>query len=504
MMDRPQTQRERFLFSFQCSLLFSLLAHAYRFLNPLFSHDSTMVWQSDSAWQISLGRFLQPLYTAARGKLCAPWLVGLLSSVFLALAVFLMLQLLNVRSRPMIVLLNGLFTANATVTLMHASYLCWSDMFTLSLLLSVLAVWLMVTFRGGELAAPILLLLSLSLYQAYFQTAVALLMVYFIKELLEGEKARSVLLRGINSVLSLLGGLGLYYLVFFLVQRAAGISAAHTYNGVAQVGDYAGISIPALLKNTWLHPLRSLLHPDAFHRKLVVLAALLLLVLTLAGLLWLVRKRALGREECLLGAALLLLLPLGMNVVYFISKGMEHALMTFSFLVPALLAAYVLERWQPAQALRSAALLRAAGAFLLAVIVACGCFYSNQVYLKKDLEERATLSLMTRVLDRVEQTEGYLPGQTPAVFIGALDGGVLSAPRPGFDYSGVGLNSSYSVTYTDTLAWYFRDVLGYKISLAPQDILEAYRLREDVKAMPAYPAGGSVSMVDGVLVVKLS
>lgn len=498
---------ERFRFSVSCSLLFSLFAHAYRFLNPLFSHDSTMIYQSDTEWQISLGRFLQPLYTTVRGKVCAPWLVGLLSSVFLALAAFLMLQLLDVRSTPMVALVNGIFTANATITLMHATYLCWSDVFTLSLLLSVLAVWCMVASPWrvvGKLLACALLVLSLSLYQAYFQTAVALLMLFFIKELLEGEKARTVFLRGLASVGTLVGGLGLYYLVFALVQRATGIAATSRYNGLTRVGDYEGVPILPLLQKTWLYPFRSLLDPDTFHRNAVALAGILVLLLTLIGLVWLVRKGVEGVRERLLMALLLLTLLFGMNVVYFISKGLEHALMTFSFVTPYLLTAYVLERWTPSKGVRAAAVTRSAVAFLLAAVVACGCFYSNQVYLKKDLEERATLSLMTRVLDRVEQTEGYIPGKTATVFIGRLSDGPTGAVRPGFDYTALGLADKYSTSYYDTLAWYLRDVMGYNIVMASSDTRKTYQSREDVEAMPVFPAGGSVSMLDGVLVVKLS
>ena len=332
----------------------------------------------------------------------------------------------------------------------------------------------------------------------------ALLILFFIKELLEGRDLRTVFLRGLVSVAVLVGGLGLYSLAFALVQHLTGIPATNSYNGVARVGDYTGVPILSLLKNTWLYPFQSLLHPNTFHRRLVVPATLLLLLLTLAGLVYLARKRALGRGECLLTALLLLALPFGMNVVYFISKGLEHTLMTFSFLTPYLLTAYLLERWTPPKGARATALVRPAGGLLLAVVVACGCLYSNQVYLKKDLEERATLSLITRVLDRMEQTEGYLPGTTVTAFIGNLSNGPTGATRPGYDYTAVGLDGKYATSYIGTLDWYFRDVMGYAIAMAPQDVLWAYFRREDVRTMPAFPAAGSVAMLDGVLVVKLS
>ena len=60
----------------RCVLLFtatfSLLAHGYRFLSLSFSGDAMLLSQvSEEAYQISLGRFLQPVYWQIRGYITA-------------------------------------------------------------------------------------------------------------------------------------------------------------------------------------------------------------------------------------------------------------------------------------------------------------------------------------------------------------------------------------------------------------------------------------------------
>jgi hypothetical protein len=40
--------------------VFGFTAHAYRFFSTAFSHDSTYLYHDMAAWQISIGRFLQP------------------------------------------------------------------------------------------------------------------------------------------------------------------------------------------------------------------------------------------------------------------------------------------------------------------------------------------------------------------------------------------------------------------------------------------------------------
>ena len=58
--------------------LFFFAAHIYRFTSAAFTHDSLLLNQSeDRSLQISLGRFLQPLYWKLRGDIPAPFLVGL-------------------------------------------------------------------------------------------------------------------------------------------------------------------------------------------------------------------------------------------------------------------------------------------------------------------------------------------------------------------------------------------------------------------------------------------
>lgn len=55
---------------------------------------------------------------------------------------------------------------------------------------------------------------------------------------------------------------------------------------------------------------------------------------------------------------------------------------------------------------------------LIAALVWGNIQTANALYLKKDLERQATLSRMTELCLRLDQTEGYVPGETPVVFIG--------------------------------------------------------------------------------------
>ena len=164
-----------------CTLFFMLILHGYRYVSLGFSHDSlAFAWPDDLAWQLSLGRFMQPVYWAFRGSVGAPFLVGLLTCVYMTLSVYGTASLLKVRSRLTLFLLAGLMCGSLALICADATYVYLTDIYALALLLNVSAAWL--CLRGRKrlttyVCAAVLLMASAGLYQAYLQVFTALVMV---------------------------------------------------------------------------------------------------------------------------------------------------------------------------------------------------------------------------------------------------------------------------------------------------------------------------------------
>ena len=68
-----------------------------------------------------------------------------------------------------------------------------------------------------------------------------------------------------------------------------------------------------------------------------------------------------------------------------------------------------------------AIIIKARPLVLVGAIIFNNVVFANQVYLKKVLEYDATASLATRVVDRIEQTDGYVPGETTVAFVERFD-----------------------------------------------------------------------------------
>lgn len=507
-MNRDVCGRGRAKWAMLCTFVAMLAAHAYRYMTLGYTDDSVEIVQcTDRYWQIALGRWLQPVYWEARGDIVAPYLIGLLSCLFLGAAVCLLVHMLDLRSKGAIAMLCALLAGNATLTFSNATFISWSDVYMLALLLAVAATaaWA----RGGwyTLLSPALLCASLALYQSYFQVAVLLFLIVLCRRAAQGEDMRRLIGAGFLALGILLAGLLLYDASVRVVGWRTGIERATSYNGIGNVGGYALADIPGLLAQTWIYPFRYFLNPYANHPALTAALYFGLMAFTLPALAALIRVRRLSGAHTAFMLVMTALMPLGMNAVYFISKGLADPLMVYSFYVFFAYPIWLAEQLKPAMGEKSRRLLQSAMAAAVAVIFLGNAVYANQQYVSRDLEFQSTLSVMTRVIDRAEQTEGYEPGMTPVAIVGTMYDSPLAMQRPGFEHlyclSETMNRNLYATSSEEYYPDYFWRILGYPFNFVGEYERGRIAERPEVRDMPAFPARDSVQMIDGTLVIRL-
>ena len=82
------------------TFIIGLAAHAYMYFQDSFSHDGLNEFNGNlfNKWKIQLGRFVVPLYRLlTRGGLALPWIIGILSLLWIALSVFLTVKMFNIK-----------------------------------------------------------------------------------------------------------------------------------------------------------------------------------------------------------------------------------------------------------------------------------------------------------------------------------------------------------------------------------------------------------------------
>lgn len=500
------------------TLIFMALLHGYRYVSLGFSHDSlAFAWQPDLEWQISLGRYMQPFYWwIIRGRIAAPFIVGVLSYGYMVGSVYGVASLLDLKAKTSLFLLAGLMCGSLAFIALDATYSHTADVHMLALMLNIAAAWLCLRGRRrvpSVLAAVVLLVISTGLYQAYLQVFTALTMVWALLRLLKTDDRAipEAAARCAQSFLALMLAMALFFVGYYVVMAVTGVEAVSKANSIGGMKVLSGAALVDMVKTTWKMPLRQL---GRLQGRIAPLARMLTAVVLMTGAaatIFTARRSRVSAWQALGMAVLALLLPFGMNWICLFCGGVVHDLMMYAYIVPLLAALAANERaWNLALADEGKQIgkkTRAAACVLpLAVLTLLfdRGIYANQIYLKKDLEYDTTLSVMTRVVDRIEQVEGYIPGETPVEFLGDIQRSKLAMTRPAFAHldSLTGTEENYAITYGDTFWMYLEDVMGYPIKRFRETKNEEQeRVTDD---MPCFPDKDSVQMVDGVVFVKLA
>ena len=504
---------QRIKLSLFSTLLCGFLAHAYCYFNLFFSHDSVMVSQQmDWYWQISIGRWFQPFYGLLRGNIYNPFLVGILSLLFLSLACYLILVLLNIHSRLGIFCTCGVLATNCMLTYANATYIHSSDIYMLALLFAVAGVYVYEARKWGFALSVILFAFSLGLYQSFLQVAILLFMFLIIQDILDNKDVVSVIKKGLGYVFTLIASVILYYVAYKVILLQTGLSATNSYNSASGLLELNGLGdIFSLIIGAYKYFFNYWLHPSVYNEKLISVLTILLFAYTAYALAHIAIKKRVRPSNIVLLVLCYVLLPLGGNMIFVLTKGMEHDLMIFSFFV-LIVWAICLQTYKTNMASPSTTTKAVPRCSLDAIIVfgVCGVFilnsiiFANQLYLKKDLEFQKTYATLNRVINRIEQIDGYVANQTPVALIGSLEDSSLAKKDPSFSYTGPGQGSMFAVTYYSTYETFLENVMGYPIQILDQASSDTFKENPVVQEMPTFPDRESCQMVDGTVVVKLS
>ena len=500
--------------SFLYTYILGLAAHAYCFLNLTISHDSLRAFYITGKWpKASMGRIFYNVYiTLTRGKIVLPWLIGVLSLLWISIAVYIIVRSLEIENGIYVLMVAGICVTNPSVYATAATYLHDLDANSFTLLLAVSAAYLW--YRGTQSSEKIrtwiyfgmgalLLTIALGIYQSYISVTITLMMLISLNELLKGKRHTEVFCQGIFGIMMLGASSVVYLFVVKLFSTVTGIVILEndSYNGLGNMSQAFSGNIIGKIGDTYLSFF------NAFKNMILVsdtaffmLAVHGFLILCIFCLLFLEIKKLEWKSKVLF-VTLLILMPFGMNISSFLSNGMYHVLMQYAVwfvYLASLLFAYRISKKAAVNELLKKGLFLTV-IFCISLTVMENIQTSNTVYVKKRLEYEAALSYMTRVLERMEEQEDYIPGETPVVFIGEY---AVGNPIPGFEkYETItGVEYHGPITFYDTYKDYFKYVLGRPISLMDAETVQN---DERVLNMPIYPKDGSIAMIDGVLIVKL-
>jgi len=512
--------KREYLFCLISTLVWGLIAHAYGFFCSNFSHDSLNAFYADAVEnrvKIESGRFFVFIYRSiVRNQVAQPWLIGLLGLLFISIAVFFVVRMFGAGSKRMTVLVSGILVTNVSVISQVATYVHEFDFNMLALVLAVVAAYLWKKqARLWYLGFAVLLFITMGIYQSYISVTIALLMIASILALLDGEDIKKTVIKGLYGIGALFLACALYF-VFSKIVYAVGDFSQQSRTDVFEFEGITNIPLfyAKLFVDTYLHFASCIMDFKVYELFIIVPVAAISILIVVFVIFYALHKRN-DKDKIvriLLIVLLGLLLPIGMDVTYILARGNGiHDLMTYAIWFTYVLMLLAI-RWfatsDKAPAFRYSGVLKVIGGVLVMIFIWQNIVLANSAYMKKDIEAKSTLSLMTRVVAQLEERDDYEMGVTPVAFVGVSDTYVTVE---GFEkvknIIGVGIKTPISQDTSKTTynvyESYFKYVLNYPINMCPDELHKELKESEEVEAMPSFPSKGCIEMIDGVLVVKM-
>ena len=485
--------------AFIAAFVMGLLIHLPIILSDIPNHDGLDSIYFDQN-MITSGRWFLTVACGISSYFSLPWVIGLLALLYLALSAGILAALLELKDKCMIVLVSGLLVAFPALTSTFA-YVFTIDGYMMALLLAILAVLLTKKYRLGFLWGGICLAFSMGIYQAYLPFAVLLSIYSILIIFIEGKSIRKKLLDALKYLY--MGGIGvvLYYLILKILLAIQG-KELDTYQGISSMAGAKKTGLLYTLQHIYSDFLAFTGKGNVLFNNLFSATALVVLMLLVSVvLIRLVIQKKWWKTGWFYLVLLLISagLPIATNLILIISPEVTyHLLMRYQWVLYLICMVAFAERYGSKKAAESWILLLVTGIMVWNYAITDNIGYSN---LEKRYEK--TYAYCVRLLDRIEQTEGYYQG-IPIAMIGVV--GDWAYPETDITQdvtSGMIGIPGDSLLYTgENYQLFMQHYLGTTLNILPTDAMEEAYYQQFYRDMPGFPAEGSIQIVDGIMYIK--
>ncbi len=483
------------------SFLFIVVSHGYRFFNLMYSHDALMILQQDYNWQISLGRWLQPLVICFRGAICAPQLLMVNQGIFLTASAWLLINLFKVKSYIVKVIIIGLIISNKVITITNASFLPWSDLFSMSLFFSIFSVYLFEKLKdsvGKHIMIIASIICMLALYQGYLSVLISIILMTLL--LTNDSDLKSYVTFIIKWLIYLALAGVIYYVVWKLLICNLNIEVKDTYNGLsnAKIGlkDFF-IRLKECYSEFYYYFYYNSQYstlPLANQILTVLLRIINSVVIIMVAVISIVTGK--GISNRIIRGVGCLLFPVALGSVKIFSGDTFYTLVKYSYILIYVMLLIYIDRIEIKSTVTR--VLRLFVVVIISFFVWNNIVFANQAYTEKAIQEKQTFAYVVNLINRIESVPGYEAGVTPVNFVGAIEKAKYFDDALNFQgFSSDGYSTSM-ITYKGTLTYYLNTMINTNMVFNEMEQSEA------TENMAVYPSDGSIAYIDGIIYVKLS
>ena len=520
----PEIALEKFLTWFDLNkrialitaIVVGIITHITMMTETIMSQDgiwNSMQYSRAGDWVIALGRWGIELAGRLNNFVAIPSITTMLCLFLMAVSTVFIVDIFNFKSKYS-ALFTGMIMVVSPCLTATMLYVYTSVAYCVNMLLAILAIWFIYKFKYkkiGIVISALCFMFSLSIYQSYMGVTVGLCIMLSIIELLkDNSKIKDVFINIGKTVLAVLSGGILYYILTMLILNLTGIDMA-TYKGAESFGikeifASLGTNILNAYKNFVEFFFKDVIVYNTNYRRdiwytLFFIGFIVTFIVKLAKLKVESKKEKIFK--IVLASLMVLLMPIGLNIINIVAVGTEIYALTATQMI--LVIPFVLALVESLEILNSIKWI-----ILISCMCICGTYYlsDSASYSALKLTYNQAYSSTMRVFDRIETTPGY-EKDMPLLLAGII--GNNNYPRTmnlyGYTIGELANNTVFHGTYGGQIGtWinYMRVFFGLDIQMCDPDTYYRIVTGEDYKDMEMFPAEDSIRIIDGVVVVKLS
>ena len=449
-----------------------------------------------------------------------PWVIGILGLFFLGCTSAALCELLDVRKTWAVVLISGLLVSFPALASTFA-YVFTLDGYMLAMFLAVLGVLFTKKYPHGYVPGAVCLAFSMGTYQAYLSFAMILSVFVVLrlfgwedgsihgKETTAGKRGEASVREAILGALhylymGVLGG-GLYLVLLQVLLKIQGKKLAE-YQGIDSMmsGAAEGGGVLAAVAEMYRDFLGFTLKGNILFQNGISMAACVLLAAILAAAVFLLfwrRKYWKNPLRLVIMILLVIALPVATNIILLISPTVTyHLLMRYQWVLYLIGIVALIGGCD----FGKAGIWLEWGVCLSAFVLV---FYfgitDNIAYSNLQKKYEKTYAYCVRLVDRIEQTEGYYPG-IPIAMIGVV--GEEQYPVTDLTLpvtaNMIGMNGDILLYRGDNYRLFAKNYLGATLNILPAEAMEEMYYSQEYIDMDSFPGADSIRIIDGVMYIK--
>ena len=503
--------------AFVITFLIGIITHITMITEMVMSQDG--LWNSiqyarPGDWEKSLGRWGIELLERFNFFIAIPTVSTISCILCVSIVSVLLIDIFKFKSRISIVFTSLILAVTPTLTA-TLLYIYTALAYCANFLIATLVIWFLYRFKYkkvGFILSSLCFMLTLSIYQSYIGVSIGLCVMVNILNIIKNKKTIKEIFIDIGkAILAILIGAILYFGITNLILFTSNLEFANykeygnTIN-LLTITQNLGNSIINTFRDFFMFFLGNDIVYNTNYRREIFYGIFLITVgiSIILSIIFIEEKDKKEKIKKVIFASLfVMLLPVSLNFIDILVVENEMYSLTSAQMILIIPFAFSIF-----EGIEKKIILKWSAIICCIYIIVTYYVADNTSYAALKLTYNQAYSTTIRIMDRIENTEGY--SREYPILLGGIVGND-NYPRTsslyGFTIGSIVNNTAFHGSYSGSMGtWinFIKIFCGLDIEMCTPEVYYKIVTGDEYKQMEKFPSQESIKIIDGIVVVKLS